>query len=160
MHDDGVPPDSVAGDRIYARTVVFPAGEWDITKYTYWTYNQCWTPLLSAWLEDPELAAEPVLTLFNRPTTCFGLPTGVSSESDAPAGDALPFALDVRRAPAGFELVITLPRDTPTPPEGNAGAPVTRARARAARQVRAGCPRWRWTSTMSRDALSATSIAA
>ena len=112
MRDDGVPPDSVAEDRIYARTVVFPAGEWDIAKYEYWTHSQCWSPLYSAWLEDPEDESKPVLTLANKPTTCFGIPAAVLAETGAPTAGAHPFALDVRRIPAGVELVVTLPSGT------------------------------------------------
>jgi hypothetical protein len=123
LRDDGVPPDSLAGDRIYARTVTFPAGEWDITKYEYWTYNLCWSPLYSAWLEDPEHISEPVLMLANKPTTCFGTPTGVPAETGAPAG-APPFALDVRRIPAGVELVVTLS-------SGSAGAAAGKVRQAA-----------------------------
>jgi hypothetical protein len=113
MRDDGVHPDSVAGDHVYARTVVFPAGEWDITKYAYWTQTECWTPLLSAWLEDPELGPDPIVTFSNRPITCFGTPAGVAAGSGAPAGDAPPFGLEVRRVFAGIELVITVPSEGP-----------------------------------------------
>jgi hypothetical protein len=114
MLDDGVPPDSVAGDHVYTRAVIFPAGSWDIVNYAYWTSSRCGVAVHSAWIEDPESGPGPV-RLSDRPAYCatsIAVPDG-----DGPAPEGSSLSLAVRRSAAGLRI------DVVAPAAGDAGVP-------------------------------------
>lgn len=116
--DDGVLPDSLAGDRIYTRSVLFPAGTSDILNYQYWTVGQCGFALRSAWIEDPDLGPGPTVVVRDRPDYC---PVGMAVDDGGatpapPAGD---LELLVRRAEMGVRIELAapdLPADSPAAP--------------------------------------------
>jgi hypothetical protein len=114
LFDDGALPDSTAGDRIYSRTVRFPAGTWNIANYSYWTGEGACLPYInSAWIGDPTLGPGPTVRLTTDrpeycpppPTTPVGEPVGGSGES------AHSLALEVRSGPAGVQIEVTAPAD-------------------------------------------------
>jgi len=119
LRDDGVAPDSVAGDRIFTSAVVFPAGTWDILSYQFWTSGQCGFGLRSAWIEDPDLGPGPTVILRDRPDFC-PVVTAVAAGDPTPRGDgAREIELLVRRVDGGVAIGI----EAPDPPPGAPGVP-------------------------------------
>jgi hypothetical protein len=114
MLDDGVPPDSVAGDQIYSRAVIFPTGSWDIVDYAYWTSSRCGSDIHSAWIEDPELGPGPA-RLTDRPDFCpttTAVTDGEGREHEDPG-----LSVAVSRSEVGLRI------DVVAPAAGSAGVP-------------------------------------
>ncbi len=120
LRDDGVPPDVTAGDRIFTRAVLFPAGTWDIVRYQYWTIGQCGYGTRSAWIEDPELGAGPSVTLRDRPDYCPVTTAVDDGDPSPPLADGI--EVRVQRSAGRIEIGIA----AADPPPGTAGIPQLR----------------------------------
>lgn len=104
--DNGVAPDSAAGDRIYTCSITFPVGAPDIVSFDYWTVGRCGYANFSAWIEDPELGPGPI-QIRSAPSFC---PTTATAVSDLPAPSAPPaFDLRAEHQPGGLRVTVLLP---------------------------------------------------
>ncbi len=108
--DDGVLPDSTAGDRIYTCAVTFAAGSWDVVRYSYWTVDgQCDYYLRSVWIEDPDLGPDPPVVVRDRPAFCPVI-TGVDDPDLEPSANDL--RLRVHRVDGSVRIEVIAPSHT------------------------------------------------